>query len=76
MWCRVKGQGEYFSRALHAPLRGTQEWVLQETPFYLQPGQEADLVRLNLVVDGVGSVWIDALELRQGGTPEALITGR
>ena len=65
MWCRVKGKGEFFSRALHDPLRGDQNWISQQTPFFLQRGQHADLVRLNLVIDGRGSVWVDQLELLQ-----------
>ena len=65
MWCRVKGKGEFFSRALHDPLRGDRNWVSQQTPFLLQRGEHADLVRLNLVVDGRGSVWVDQIELIQ-----------
>jgi hypothetical protein len=65
MWCRVKGKGEFFSRALHDPLRGDRNWISQQTPFLLQRGEHADLVRLNLVVDGRGSVWVDQLELLQ-----------
>jgi len=74
MWCRVKGQGEFFSRALQDPLRGDREWVSQQTPFFLQKGQRADLARLNLVIDGHGTVWIDQLELLRG--VDAAVTGR
>lgn len=63
MWCRIAGRGEFFSRALDAPVTGTTDWVSQQTPFLLEVGQRADLVKLNLVVDGVGTVWIDDLEL-------------
>lgn len=63
MWCRFPGQGEFFSRALHAPLTGSVEWMTQETPFVLQEGQNPDLIRLNVVIDGSGKVWVDQVRL-------------
>jgi hypothetical protein len=67
MWCRFPGQGEYFSRALYAPLTGSNDWTSQSTDFMLEHGQRPDLVRLNLVVDGKGTAWID--DVRLLGTP-------
>jgi hypothetical protein len=66
MWCSIPGMGEFFSRALHAPLSGTTGWVSQETPFFLKPGQRAQRVKLNLVVAGTGTVWIDDISLAIG----------
>jgi len=66
MWCRIPGKGEFFSRGLHSPLTGTSDWASQETLFLLEEGQRADLVKLNLVVDGVGTVWIDDAQLSLG----------
>lgn len=63
MWCAVRGMGEFFSRALDRPLTGTSDWVTQQTPFFLDAGQRAELVKLNLVVTGPGTVWIDDLSL-------------
>ena len=65
MWCVVPGQGEFFSRALDRPLSGTSDWVSQQTPFFLDSGERAELVKLNLVVTGPGTVWIDDLSLAQ-----------
>ncbi len=65
MWCAVPGKGEFFSRALHAPLTGTTEWVSQETPFFLEKGQRAETVKLNVVVSGPGTVWVDDVILAQ-----------
>jgi hypothetical protein len=59
MWCRFPGLGEFFSRALQSPLSGTTEWTSQETPFFLREGQKPDLIKLNLVIGGAGTVWID-----------------
>jgi hypothetical protein len=66
MWCHFPGRGEYFSRALHAPLTGTVGWTSQETPFFLRKGENPDNVRLNVVIDGKGTVWIDDIRLIRG----------
>lgn len=66
MWCVFTGRGEYFSRALETAVSGTTGWVTQETPFFLKKGQKPDIVRLNLVVDGKGTVWIDEAKLIRG----------
>jgi hypothetical protein len=61
MWCVFPGRGEFFSRALQSPLTGTNDWVTQETPFLLQKGQTPSRVKLNLVVQDAGTVWIDEI---------------
>lgn len=63
MWCRFPGMGEYFSRALHAPLAGSTEWTSQETPFLLERGQNPDHIALNIVITGPGTVWVDDIAL-------------
>lgn len=69
MWCQFAGKGEYFSRGLHAPLSGTTEWSTKETPFFLKKGENPDNVKLNLVIDGKGTVWIDDIHLLKGPLP-------
>ena len=66
MWCHFPGKGEYFSRALHSPLSGTNEWASQETPFFLKKAENPDNVKLNLVIDGKGTVWIEDIRLMKG----------
>lgn len=63
MWCRFPGQGEFFSRALHAPLTGSTEWTSQETPFVLERGQNPDHIVLSIVTTGRGTVWVDDIAL-------------
>lgn len=63
MWCVFDDLGEYFSRALHSPVSGSNDWTTQETPFFLEAGQNPDNVKLNLVVEGTGTVWIDDVRL-------------
>lgn len=66
MWCNFPGKGEFFSRSLQRPLTGTTDWTTEETPFFLQKGENPDNVKLNLVIDGKGTVWIDDIRLVKG----------
>ena len=66
MWCHFPGKGEFFSRGLQSPLTGTTDWTTVETPFFLQKGQKPDYVKLNLVINGTGTVWIDDIRLIKG----------
>lgn len=56
MWCVFPGRGEYFSRDLGTPVSGSQEWSTEETPFFLKTGENPENVKLNLVVEGSGTV--------------------
>jgi hypothetical protein len=55
MWCQVAG-GQYFSRGMNSVVTGTTDWKKLETPFFLQPGQKAEKVTLNIVINGKGTV--------------------
>lgn len=63
MWCNFPGKGEFFSRGLQNPLSGTNDWVTEEIPFLLQKGERPDNVKLNLVINGTGTVWIDDIRI-------------
>jgi len=63
MWCHFPGKGEFFSRALQSLLSGTNDWSSQETPFLLNKGENPDNVKINLVINGKGIVWIDDIRL-------------
>lgn len=65
MWARLPDQNEYFSRNINAPLTGTTDWVSVQTPFLLKKGEQPDLIKLNVVVEGAGRIWIDEIELVQ-----------
>jgi hypothetical protein len=66
MWCHFPGRGEFFSRGLQNTLTGTNQWVMMETPFFLKKGESPDYVRLNLVINGKGTAWIDDIRLLKG----------
>jgi len=69
MWCRFPSQGEFFSKDVINPIAGTTDWVSRETPFYLKKGERPDLIKLNVVVEGSGTVWIKDISLRQTSLP-------
>jgi hypothetical protein len=66
MWCQFTGKGEYFSRDVNSPLTGTMDWSNEEISFFLKSGQNPDNVKLNLVIEGQGTVWIDDIHLLSG----------
>lgn len=65
MWCRLPGRGEFFSKGSQQAVSGTVNWARYELPFYLKRGQQPDLIKLNLAVEGVGTVWLRNIELLQ-----------
>ena len=62
MWCKV-GTGQYFSRGLNSTVSGTMNWQTISTAFILNKGQKAQTVTLNLVINGLGKVWVDDIQL-------------
>jgi hypothetical protein len=62
MWCYVGG-GQYFSRGLNSFVSGSSNWKTLETPFFLQAGQKAEKVILNVIIKGTGTIWIDDVTL-------------
>ena len=69
MWCDFPGKGEFFSRAIQSALSGTNDWTSQQTPFVLKKGQNPENIKMNLVIDGEGTVWIDDVRLTKGRLP-------
>ncbi len=65
MWCHFPGKGEFFSQGLQSPLTGTTNWTTEETLFFLKKGENPDNIKLNLVTQGKGTIWIDDIRLLQ-----------
>jgi len=63
MWCDIPGKGEFFSRGLEQPISGTTDWTRTKIPFRLEAGQIPENIKLNLVVEGIGTIWIDDIVL-------------
>jgi len=63
MWCVFKDKGEYFSRGFDSIITGTSDWKDLKTIFNLRKNEMPDAIKLNVVVDGTGTVWIDDIHL-------------
>jgi hypothetical protein len=69
MWCRLPGQGEFFSKGFYNAVQGTTDWASCEIPFRLEKGQRPDLIKLNVVVEGQETLWIKDVELLRTTLP-------
>ena len=49
---------------------GSTDWVAMETKANIRKGQKPDVVRLNLILNGGGTVWVDDVHLRKVPKPE------
>ena len=63
MWCVFEGKGEYFSRGLDFTVSGTKDWIEVQTPFMLKKGENPVNIKLQIVVAGSGTVWIDDIKI-------------
>lgn len=63
MWCVFEGKGEFFSRGLRTLVTSDTDWTGSETMFYLKAGENPNNIKLNLVINGSGTVWIDDIKL-------------
>jgi len=63
MWCVFKDKGEYFSRGFDSVISGNTDWKTIRTVFQLNKGEMPDQIKLNVVVNGVGTIWIDDIHL-------------
>lgn len=63
MWCVFKDKGEFFSQGFDTAIAGTTDWKAVSTFFFLKKNEMPDQIRLNVVVNGVGTVWIDDIHL-------------
>ena len=66
MGCYFPRGEHYSSKALAGALTGTTDWTTQETFFLLKKGEKPDNVRLELIINGEGTVWIDDIRLLKG----------
>ena len=63
MWCVFKDKGDFFSRGFDSVISGTSDWKTIRTVFNLRKGEMPDQIKLNIMVNGVGTVWIDDIHL-------------
>ncbi len=72
MWCRFPDQGEFYAKDIVNPTGGTTDWVSCQTLFELKKGERPDLIKLNLVIEGTGTLWIKGIKLRKERLPLGL----
>jgi hypothetical protein len=74
IWCEFTdgpNKGEYSHRNMEIPLSGTTEWASYETSLPPHPfAHMPDQFKLNLVIEGKGTVWIKDIELLRGPLPK------
>jgi hypothetical protein len=63
MWYVIPGKGEFFSKGFDNTISGTTDWVSMQIPFRNDTPVKPDNVKLNLVIEGAGTVWIDDIRL-------------
>lgn len=54
---------ELVSRGPRVPISGTTDWRPAQTVMYLDKGNSPESVKLNLIVEGQGKVWLDSVKL-------------
>jgi hypothetical protein len=65
MRCSVRGLGELPSKLSGSSVTGTTDWVSQQTEFFVEHGRQVEIIKLNVVVDGSGVVWVGPILLAQ-----------
>jgi len=61
-----KNGEETVSRGVDRPAAGTSEWTTYEIMFLFKKKENPRNVKLNLVIDGKGTVWIDDILILKG----------
>jgi hypothetical protein len=65
MQCSIRGVGELPSKLSGTSVSGTTDWVSQQTEFFVDKGRQVEMIKLNVVIDGPGIVWIGPILLTQ-----------
>jgi uncharacterized protein (TIGR03067 family) len=68
MWCALGGL-EFFSKGLFNPVSGSTDWATYEIPFRLEKGQKPESIKLNVTIEGMGTLWIKDITLRKSPLP-------
>jgi len=63
MWCKLPDAPESFSKGFHNAVSGSVDWTAYEIPFRLEKGQKPESIRLQVTIEGAGTVWIKDITL-------------
>ncbi len=64
--CHFPDGEEVLSTDAQVILTGTTGWVTSQTSCFVKKGERPDVIKLNLVINGRGTVWIDDVRLMKG----------
>jgi hypothetical protein len=67
LFCSVPGEGDFTARDWDHAVHATQDWTPVRVEYRLEDGQRPDRLRLSLVINSAGSVWLD--DIRITATP-------
>lgn len=62
MWAHLN-EGVYFGRNPASAVANKNGWTTLTTTFHLKQGQKPEKITLNLIINGVGVVWVDDAKL-------------
>jgi len=60
---------DHAHRSLGFGGKDTAYWASYEIPFLFEQGRRPDLIKLNVVIEGTGTLWIKDVELLKGELP-------
>jgi len=63
MLCSFSEKGEYFSRGLDQIVTSSSDWTTLEIPFFIKDSDKPSNVKLNIVINGTGIVWVDDIKM-------------
>jgi hypothetical protein len=66
LWVKTSDGREHVAQALHSQITGSSEWSTHDASLILSEGVSPTRARLSVVVEGRGTVWVDAITLRAG----------
>ncbi len=64
--CHFPDGEELLSSDAQTALTGTTGWVTSQTACLVNKGRRPDIIKLNLVINGRGTVWVDDARLMKG----------
>jgi hypothetical protein len=66
LWVKTTDDAEQTAQALHSQLAGTSDWSTHDATLYIAEGSSPKRTKLRVVIEGAGTVWVDAVTLRAG----------
>ncbi len=74
LWRRMPNGGEYSSKGLESAVTGTTDWSACESHFFVKKGERPDLIKVNLIIEGRGTIWMKDTNLgKVSRTPGTMI---